>query len=353
MEDGVLRFRNRRALSNYLVRASKNERAADQWESAHQFTSMERAYTTAMQADEQLQAGIISSLTPAQQTALAGQPEPHSAAYRQYEAAGTILNVREPDGSHSTWMNTFNPAVARAINSDGIVAIGDSLYRYAADRFYLLKTGDLRRKNELLNPRASADLEIKSARNEQLEQLGAIRSNPQNDQPEPLITYLLKPATGSGHNVSKGLWPAFYSNDSRRVYMSVYFYSDLPSFGSNNNLVNYYHDVLCQRKNTWGNWVAADCAGRIHYFNSSLNYFYTLIDLNTNQTTVNSYTLTDNFHENDVSYCSNARRAEYPDLNGTFTAPFGYGFADQYEITQGFWEVGVRGGNGLYLSITK
>jgi hypothetical protein len=248
LKDGVLVFKDRKAMKNFnSYLNAKGVDYANQWEKSLGFESMAHILRTVTAAENKLEEDFLKGKSDSELAQLRNMPAPHSALYTKWVSAGTLRVVKDATGAESFGVNASHDLFTNVLNSEGIVAFGDTVYQFKGHDMKMTTKG--------------------------LANLVALQSATQSDRVRQIVVkenlfpneQRAVQASGTANRIvynapTKETVNQFASKE--KITMRVSLYSNLldtslPDVFREND-VDFWYEAEAEKKNFWGNWNKVD-----------------------------------------------------------------------------------------------
>ncbi len=237
VEDGMLVFADQKAFEVVFDELQKYDRdQANAWERQLGFVSQRQIFDRIVDAEYQ---HLVAPYEDLSDDELRNLPPPvgHSEEYEHYLASGLIRTVQDREAGELYDYNLPNPALARVLNEQGFVAVGDVVYQTTPEHDKTMPRGG-----------GASLAELARATKSDAKRGIEVRSN------------LPDFSTAGAMNKNTG-WP---TAGSRRGFMQVWMsFTYWNPFPHKQATVGYHVNVKSQKKNFWGNWVYASCPNEV------------------------------------------------------------------------------------------
>ncbi len=141
LTDNYLEFKNRKVFDETIESLTlKNQNEQSLWEKQLSFVSMQSLYNKIIEAEMAKHAAFDA--LPENEKTIKNYPEEYTPLTK------THLNMLSIDQEGLINMNVFNETLAKVVNEDGVVKIGDLIYKYSKDKIRIITNGD---KTKLAN----------------------------------------------------------------------------------------------------------------------------------------------------------------------------------------------------------
>lgn len=290
---------------------------AEKWEASIGITTQRRIFNKIVQAENELLLNPYENIKEEDALASAKPKQEHSNLYYEYLNKGLIKVLYQGTIDEYFDYAVVNPALAKIINAEGFLAIGNTLYQLTST-------------------------EIKSKENYSLSDIGLLNSVSQTNDAEKIIVErpnLTAKVMGVFDFNLESSWGYSSSND-RRIKVKVVFSSNLTG-GGTGCTASHNVNVVIQKKNIWGSWVPS---AQQMWLNGNWDSQFTLFDYQELDyfPTYSYYNATVNNFWSSISPTSGAV-APYPS-SFLYKAPSGNPFWYELDILNGVWTASTSGG---------
>lgn len=137
----IPKFENEDALQNTLILLQdKEDTFLDSWEKQKGFTSMRKIFNEINEAEIQMDAKY-EGLSPEELAKLEGQPIEHSKEAMMHQDMLVICDT--DDGGQYYDKNIHTNTLAKVVNEDGMMIVGDKIYQHTRDKIKVMTKGNL------------------------------------------------------------------------------------------------------------------------------------------------------------------------------------------------------------------
>lgn len=320
VKHGMLVFSSMEAYQRTIEQLDKmSDVEAALWEKSIGIKTQRGIFSDIVKAENDLLITPYEGLSQDELQNVLAPKSKHSELYFAYLNKG-LIKIVDP-GTQDEYFDyaTINPAFAKVINKDGFIAIGSTLYQFT-------------------------NTEIKSKENYSIDDVQLLGVSKISNESERIL--VITPNSVANNKVMgdfdfdmESSWGYSSSND-RRIKIRVIFNSNLTG-GGTGCTANHNVNVVVQKKNIWGNWVAS---AQQMWLNGNWDSQFTLFnyqELNY-YPTYSYYNATVNNYWSSISPTS-ANVAPYAS-SFIYKAPAGNPFWYELDILNGTWTASTSGG---------